>query len=471
MAQDSVFWDGIVTGHAASTDVWSAPYSSNEYSDVYSKLLGSNAARAYIVPGYGNNLAVSANSPAAMNVLAATGALFIRGRVYENTAQQTLTIGTADATNPRMDRIVARITFASQTIELAVLAGTPGATPALPTLTQNTTTYEISLAYVWVAAATATIAATEVHDERVFAINFEQMLSAGLQTNLVINSEYMAFSSLIDPITVLRPPDMWYLVGTPSVLASTTKPSQMSRGRAVSITADAANEGMSQTIRAKASTVYAIRTLINVTAGDVGIISITDNGASPATITRNIRRTGAWIEEFILYTTPSDATTITISLMCASNTDVVQFGQVLFLEGYYTGPWRQIHETIFFTYTNVYDATYTCLTTAADNTVTLDLDTSFGSGIIPPGTLAIYIQLRALDSASSGSTGAPYVQVFPADVFGTSPGVIVMLANLPNSAQVANAGFIALNPNNQFTVNWNRVGTMDICIEIGGIVV
>jgi hypothetical protein len=170
MAEDSFPWDGTTTGHAASTDVWSAPYSSLEFGDFHSKLFGSNAARGFVIPGYANNARVKANSPAALNVLVDTGMVWLRGKGYENTAQQTLSLSTADATNPRIDRIVLRITYAAatQTVSAAVLTGTPAATPALPALTQNSTTYEISLAYIWVAATATTIAEAEVHDERIF---------------------------------------------------------------------------------------------------------------------------------------------------------------------------------------------------------------------------------------------------------------------------------------------------------------
>lgn len=338
MAEDSAFWAGTTIGHAATTDVWGAPYSDIEFSDFFSKLMQSNTARGFIVPGYGNDLKVQANSPAAMNVLLNTGIIQIRGRQYENTAQQTITLTAADATNPRIDRIVARITFASQTIVAAVVDGTPAATPSLPALTQNATTYEIELAYVWVAANAVSIAETEVHDTRIFAANFEAMLTSLGKSPLLRNTEFLA------SITARTyPPASWSLVGTPSAIATSTKPAQMVRGNAIQITADAATEGISQSFSALGSTVYSIKALINVTAGDVGVITVTDNGASPATITRNVRRTGTWLEELIYYTTPSDATTMTIQLVANANTDVVQFGQVLAVQGYLPGAFRSIN--------------------------------------------------------------------------------------------------------------------------------
>lgn len=466
MAQDSAFWDGSSTGHAASTDVWSAPYSSLEYSDIYSKLLGSNVAKGFVIPGYNNNLAITANSPAAMNVLAATGGLFIRGKIYENTAQQTLTIGAADATNPRIDRIVARITFASQTVELAVLAGTPAATPALPSLTQNATTYEISLAYVWVAALAASIAATEVHDERLFATNLEALLSTALQTNLLTNSEFMAFSRLATGgsfagASAGAPDGGWTIVGTVTTWASLTKPAQMSRGRAVKITAGAGTSGMQQIVRVRASTVYAIKGLIQVTAGDVGSVVVTTNSASPGTVTKLIRRTGAWVEYYIYYTTEADASTLTLQLLCNSNTDIVDFGQWLIIEGFNTGPFRQIHETVIFDQL-LNDSDFDLDTFATDGTTVIDLDSDY-QGIVLPSTRAVLLFIHLQNNGTSTST-------FKVLRTGTAFFYIYIAVD-PNGIIIEYEGWVPVDPNMQFDYN-RDVGTapsFDITALIKGI--
>jgi hypothetical protein len=336
MAEDSAFWDGTAVGDAASTTLWSSPYSSAEFGEIYSKILGSHVAKGYVVPTYGNDLKVSANNPVALNVLVATGALFVRGKFYENTSQITAVITAADITNPRIDRVVARISLSSsvQTIRTVVLAGTPAATPALPALTQNATTYEISLAYVWVAANATTISDVDVHDEREFAVNFRE---AAYKTviNQVRNSEFLG-----DIQSRIYPPAEWDLVNSPSVILTATKPAQMVRGNYVSITADAASEGISQTIPVLPSSPYAFKFLINVTAGDVGQIVVTTNSASPNTITRTIRRTAIDLEERIFYTTESDATTLTIKYIAVNNTDVIKAGQALMLPGYNAGPFR-----------------------------------------------------------------------------------------------------------------------------------
>lgn len=464
--EDSAFWEGVSTGDAAGT-LWNAPYSALEYSDIYSKFFGSNSARGYVIPGYNNNLAITANSPVALNVLVATGAALIRGRIYENVAQQTLTIGAADATNPRLDRILIRIDFAAQTIRLVVLQGTAAATPSLPALTQNAITYEISLAYVWVAATATTIAATEIHDERVFAANFESLLDTLLQPNLLNNSEFMAFSRLDSSGTTNPgPPDGgWNLVGTVTTYANLTKPAQMSRGRAIKITTGAATSGISQPVRVKASTVYSIKGLIQVTAGDAGQIIVTTNSASPSTITRNIRRTGSWLEINILYTTESDASTLTLSLLGLNNTDIVDFGQWLIVGGYVPGSFRQIRETIYFDWL-LSDPDFDLDTFAASSTTTIDMDTDY-QGIVLPGTKAVGFVLYLSNTDTSGNSAVGLRPV------GASVNYVEMdVRGHTNSYTfISQDMWIPLNVNNAFDLRIDRgAGTMTVGLFARGIV-
>lgn len=126
-----------------------------------------------VLKNVGSELAVSADG-ADMQVDTAAGAAFIKdGAVYVQEAVKALTIGAADATNPRIDRIVLRMTREGQSeqgkIVHAVLAGTAAASPSAPALTQSSTLWEISLAQVRVDAAVTTIASGKVTDERTYA--------------------------------------------------------------------------------------------------------------------------------------------------------------------------------------------------------------------------------------------------------------------------------------------------------------
>jgi hypothetical protein len=123
-------------------------------------LLGSGVIRGEL-----NELEAYADSTG-MQVKVKTGRCWILGHYGEVTNQQTLAIAAADPTNPRIDRVVARLDWTNNRIELAILTGTPAGSPSSPTLTRSATVWELSLGRVAVAAAATTIAAANVTDER-----------------------------------------------------------------------------------------------------------------------------------------------------------------------------------------------------------------------------------------------------------------------------------------------------------------
>lgn len=347
MAQDSAVWDGTATGDANSLTKWYAPYSASRWSSIMDYLLAASYNGGYVLPAYGNNLAISASSPADMNVHVASGSMFIKGKLYENTTDLSFTVASNGGATPRIDRVVLQVNYAAQTIRATIKQGLAAALPALPKLTQTSTTYEIPLAYIWVASGATSIGNTEIHDERVFASTSLIFSTQSYTNNLIRNSEFMGFSELSGGATT-NPPDLWDLVSTPSDIADYAKPSQMIRGRAVQITANGANEGISQTFEVKPSTVYSIKVLSRVASGKTGSIVVTTNSAAPTTITKYTRRAIAWFEEKIIYTTEADATTMTVQLMSLASGDITQYGQLLVVEGYVSGQFRQIHETIMF---------------------------------------------------------------------------------------------------------------------------
>ncbi|MEJ5222856.1 MAG: hypothetical protein WHV44_00250 [Anaerolineales bacterium] len=123
-----------------------------------------------------NRLEVYADSTG-MQVKVRSGAAWIKGHYFESDAQETLPISAAHATLNRIDRVVVRLNWTTNTIALAVLTGTPASTPTAPALTQSSTIWEISLAQVYVGAAVSTIAAGNVTDERPWAAGGEQNFS------------------------------------------------------------------------------------------------------------------------------------------------------------------------------------------------------------------------------------------------------------------------------------------------------
>ena len=123
-----------------------------------------------------SSLAVTPNSPAGMSVRVALGWAAIVGTttsnmgVYTifNDAQDTLTITTADPTNPRIDLVCATVrdayySGANNDVIFQVIAGTPAGSPVAPSLPANS----ISLATVAVGAAVTQINSGNITDTRV----------------------------------------------------------------------------------------------------------------------------------------------------------------------------------------------------------------------------------------------------------------------------------------------------------------
>lgn len=467
MTESSAYWDGNSIGDAAA-GAFFAPYDAEtEFNRIFGRTLASDA-QGFVLPSLLNNLNVQASSPVASTIDVATGGAYVKGFHYLNDALNTLTVAANASGNPRLDRIIIRIDWSAKTVRLAVLQGTAAATPTLPALTQvYGTTWEISLAYIWLANGFATIGNAEIHDERAFARNLSGDVSGYMSKNLIHNNEFMAFSRLSTiPVTSAGAPDRWQLVGTVTTWASVAKPSVMSRGRYVGITAGAANSGMSQTVRVKPSTTYTIRLVHSVTVGDTASISVTTNSASPVPITRTTRRTATDITETIVYTTESDASTMTISLLCSANTDIVSFGQILCIEGFTPGPFREFSEIIIFD-SEVGDTNWGADAKSSSD-VTLDLDTDFQT-IILPGTKALYMVIWGRDSASAANTGL-HLSIHHR-VGSTSSSIFAFIAGVTNDANVAEAGWANVDINNQFEAHVlaSGAGTLDATLLISGI--
>lgn len=121
-----------------------------------------------IIGGYLNGLATTGDSTG-MQVKVATGGAWINGAYGENTSGvQTISIGASHATLNRYDLIVLRNNYTTNLIEIDVIVGPNGASPTVPTVTQNTVMHEIALAYVYVAATVTTITAANVTDQRTY---------------------------------------------------------------------------------------------------------------------------------------------------------------------------------------------------------------------------------------------------------------------------------------------------------------
>lgn len=156
MTERSYVYDGILVGDATI-----APYSSAEWAELQRNLAGAARNNYGVLAGTGNGtqlaLEVQATGPASATVNMFAGAAIVNGRLYINDATLNLAIGANASGNPRIDTVVIRRDTVAQTARAAVKQGTPAATPVPATLTQDATTWEISVAYITVANGFSTI--------------------------------------------------------------------------------------------------------------------------------------------------------------------------------------------------------------------------------------------------------------------------------------------------------------------------
>ena len=154
-------------------------YTQPQFAEVLEKIF-SNGVFTDVV----NELEVVECDPVALAVRVNTGEAWINGFWCQNTAYLTKSLGAADPDNDRIDRIVKRLdTTVNFKISIEVLAGTPGAVPVAPTLTQTASTWEISLAQVLVEAAVTSITNAKITDERTYAA-IPEAVNADTVTNI-----------------------------------------------------------------------------------------------------------------------------------------------------------------------------------------------------------------------------------------------------------------------------------------------
>lgn len=122
------------------------------------------------------SLAITQNSPAGMSVRAAAGWAAVVGTTqanmgvytFYNDGTTTLTVTTADPTNPRIDLVCATVrdayySGAFNDVIFQVIAGTPAGSPVAPALPANS----ISLATIAVGAGVTQINTANITDTRV----------------------------------------------------------------------------------------------------------------------------------------------------------------------------------------------------------------------------------------------------------------------------------------------------------------
>lgn len=138
MAEKSLPWTGNGTG-----DGTSGGYTALEWGEIWRKaFLGGGEASQGVCKGVDNELACTGTaSPIAVN----TGAAFVYGKHYWNTASVNLTV-TTPVVGTTGGHVILRLDWTAQTVRLVAVRNTDGVN-STPSLTQSTSTqWEIRLA-------------------------------------------------------------------------------------------------------------------------------------------------------------------------------------------------------------------------------------------------------------------------------------------------------------------------------------
>lgn len=158
--QGSAPWGGVVTGDAAG-NIFAAPYSDDDWSDLWSMLLTYDRTTQGVIrsarTGYDGNLAVT--NPAGTTIRVATGLALVDGKLYANSANVDNVV-VAPGGGSNFYRIVLRKDFAAQTVRIALIGPDVVAFPAV-TQTDGTL-WEIPLAGIEITSA----AVVTVTDQR-----------------------------------------------------------------------------------------------------------------------------------------------------------------------------------------------------------------------------------------------------------------------------------------------------------------
>lgn len=132
----------------------------------FAKLMGDAVGTGY-VPGIGDELIVTATNPTTMTVKVGLGRGYVAGYSFDITDSEEVVSIPAASSSPRIDTVVARLSVtANKNITLAVVSGTPAASPSAPALTQNDETYEMPLADIYVASGATSINAGNITSRR-----------------------------------------------------------------------------------------------------------------------------------------------------------------------------------------------------------------------------------------------------------------------------------------------------------------
>lgn len=159
-----------------------------------------------VIAGIGDELLVDANSTG-MKVRVHSGECRVRSHRGELSLLSEVDIPAA-SNNPRIDLVVARVTYDNASMIITSIKGTPAANPVCPQVTQNAgNVWEIPLAEVLVPKNAMTISAENVTDRRyIYQMSGTSAISFSGETLAVANDwEYRSQETEIDSLTISLP--------------------------------------------------------------------------------------------------------------------------------------------------------------------------------------------------------------------------------------------------------------------------
>nr|DAH49168.1 MAG TPA: Receptor Binding Protein [Caudoviricetes sp.] len=241
--------------------------------------------------GAENNLAVTLDSGMTVKVSDGVGWLSNSegdGSVFWNDTKNTtgvelkLTAAIANAVNPRIDRVVVTwdtVDYAAKP-RIELLQGTPAASPAAPTLTNNTLKRQISLAQIYVAAAASKLTSANITDERL------DKSVCGIVTDWVTVDTTTMNQQFAEYLAAIRKELSDLNAGTATMLKATYDP----KGRAQDIFAYADSQGVHLYQHTKVGTVHKL-----TGSGASGRVKLTANVAAGDTVQVNGKTVPAYV--------------------------------------------------------------------------------------------------------------------------------------------------------------------------------
>lgn len=222
MVETSFPWSGTSPGSAGA-------YSDDTFADVLRKLMvgilsAKNDASILIGSGDGTNtpLDVQESSPQALSVNITKGSALVYGRFYDNSTTESLPINqnTDGSGYDRIDSIVLEVNFSDQTILLAVVEGTPAASPVAPTLQKDAAIWQALLANVTVTNLDTVIQNADIDNTVKVAAIIRTLLEGGTGVSSQLNAGSLLIKGITNDILEELPlgvPNEWHgIVGDPA---------------------------------------------------------------------------------------------------------------------------------------------------------------------------------------------------------------------------------------------------------------